>query len=846
MAVEANRGLQGLDEWRRQRQTVRGSLWVKVEEEDEEEEVWQGEEEEGEAGEEAEEGEESGGREKEVEQQEREDYFERVIKKVEKFKDERKAVAESRTTRGEAHKADCADLQGEEEAEPATDNDEDVVKIYCQDDYPTHVFRNLTEFRDSSVLTDLTLSTKEGESFRVHSPVLAAVSLRIRERLGDDERVSERKDASVGIHKWSVSLGAEVDAVGLKAVVDFAYTGLIPCLNKNTCHQIKAAARTLGAPRVLGLCKEEEKSSKTGGEGKEDTISAAEQMEVSLRSIRQLRADRVGCDVVLEALRGSLHVHRVMLAVCSDYFRGMFTSGMKESRQPRVTLPFLLASELEALIDCSYSGVLSISWSRVFELTIVALQLQHQPALSLSLKFLHQEMNALSCLDVASFAEAYGMVQLLEVADAFAMRQFQKVASVSKFTDLPAKKLLKFLNSRLLCVSSELDVFKAVVAWILAKPGKRRQLARELMKTVHFPLMTFKEFKEVQSMDMWSVHSLSKLYNAVFKDFCSSESQCRIYLPKDSLVLVGGDHISEDLGTRSISRDLWFVNSLRNHVGIKKAMEWRKLGEMPEPERFYHEVAVLRGQLYVFGGKKYYGIRDTLSNVYRFDPLENTWERLADMQEKRCSFSVAVLEGNIYAIGGHRDSEYTESVERYCPTGNSWSFRWPLDLPLAGHVAKVLHGRIFVSGGLSMDNQCLSSMFIYHPDAGSTYLSNMAQPRARHCMETLGQRLYVAGGMTVDDSMCIADLLACEVYDPVADSWTAFTSLPVPHVGAGGAVLEGKFYVLGGYSQVDYRDTVMVHRYDPGSHRWENMGQMPGPNNDIRASVLCLPPDVRL
>lgn len=44
------------------------------------------------------------------------------------------------------------------------------------------------------------------------------------------------------------------------------------------------------------------------------------------------------------------------------------------------------------------------------------------------------------------------------------------------------------------------------------------------------------------------------------------------------------------------------------------------------------------------------------------------------MQEKRCSFSVAVLEGSIYAIGGHRDSEYTESVEQYCSTGNSWRY----------------------------------------------------------------------------------------------------------------------------------------------------------------------------
>ncbi|XP_068443864.1 kelch-like protein 26 [Clinocottus analis] len=778
----------------------------------------------------------------------------------EKLTDEKKAVAESScTTQEERFQVDRSEFQREEEEstddeeaehppeEETGGNDEDVVKIYCEDDNLTDVFHTLTEFRDSSLLTDLTLSTKDGKSFHVHSPVLAAVSLRIRERLSQNNGDIERKDASVGLHRWSVSLGPEVDQVGLKAVVEFAYTGLILCLNQNTRQQIKAAAQTLGAPRVLDLCKEEEeRSTKTGVRGKDDVTSAAEEMKVSLRCIEKLRMERVGCDVVLEALGGSLHVHRVILAVSSDYFRGMFTLGMKESHQPFVTLPFLLASELEALIDSSYSGALSISWKCVFEITSIALQLQYRPALSLCLNFLHREINPRSCLDVASFAEAYEMARLLEAADDFVLQQFERVACISKFNDLPAKKLLKYLNSRSLCVSSELVVFKAVVAWIQAKPRKRLKLAKELMKTIHFSLMTFKEFKEVLLLNLWSDPSLAELYETVCKDFCSKESQCRIYPPKESLVLIGGDQISEDLGSRSISRELWFVNSLRNHTGIKKDMEWRKLAEMPEPERFSHEVAVLKGKLYVFGGKKYYGTSDNLSSVYRFDPYENSWESLAEMQEKRCSFSVVVLDGKIYAIGGHRDLEYIESVERYCPTGNSWSFTRPLHLPLAGHVAKALQGRIFVSGGLSRNFQCLASMFLYHPETGSTHLANMAEPRARHCMQTLAERLYVAGGITVDDNARAVDQLACEVYDPVDDSWTAFASLPVPHVGAGGAVLEGKFFVLGGYSQDDYSDTGMVHRYDPTAHRWENMGRMPGPNNDTQASVLRLPQDVRL
>lgn len=125
-------------------------------------------------------------------------------------------------------------------------------------------------------------------------------------------------------------------------------------------------------------------------------------------------------------------------------------------------------------------------------------------------------------------------------------------------------------------------------------------------------------------------------------------------------------------------------------------------------------------------------------------------------------------------------------------------------------------------------------------------MANMAKPRANHCMEALGERLYVAGGVTMGGIVHIMDQLSCEAYDPAADSWTAIASLSVPHVGAGSAVLEGKFYVLGGYSYEEYNDMTIVHRYDPGLQKWENVGRTPGPNNDIRASVLCLPPHFRL
>lgn len=135
-------------------------------------------------------------------------------------------------------------------------------------------------------------------------------------------------------------------------------------------------------------------------------------------------------------------------------------------------------------------------------------------------------------------------------------------------------------------------------------------------------------------------------------------------------------------------------------------------------------------------------------------------------------------------------------------------------------------------------------MFLYDPNRGGTYLADMASDRALHCMEALQGHLYVAGGVC-NLKKFYTDQQACEVYDPGANAWTVVASLPVPHVGAASTVLEGKIYILGGYSQDDYTETGLIHRFDPCTLRWQNMGTLPGAITDIRASLLRLPQHLR-
>ncbi|XP_034470851.1 kelch-like protein 33 [Hippoglossus hippoglossus] len=727
----------------------------------------------------------------------------------------------------------------------------DNVHIYHSERSSKEMFRALKELWDSSLLTDLTLNTENGSSLHVHSPVLAAVSSVLLQRLRDTR--GEHTDEDGGFHRWSVSLGSEVDPVGLQAVVEFAYTGVISPLNKDTTANVKAAAQALGVARVLEICNEEEGTREDGRAKKEERkISAVDEMKISLRSVEQLWADGVGCDVILDVDGTLHHVHRVILAASSDYFRGMFTCGMRESHLTCVALPFLVASDFQALIGCSYSGTLSLSWDCVFEITCTALQLQFQPALSLCLDFMRCEMEAESCLDIASFAEAYGMSELLEEANDFVLRNFWEVSSTAKFQDLPAEKLLDYLSCDGLCVPSELAVFRAVISWIEADPEERLGQAGRLMTAVRFPLMTFREFREVRAINLRLECFGNKeveLYGSALKEFGFSlpqpQDQWRVRRPKDALVLVGGDQLNPDMGQRIPSRELWFANSLRSGTGLVREMEWRRMGEMPDKPKFRHGVTAMDGKLYVIGGCYFYAKDNIMKSAHSYDPVQNSWKRLADMLEFRSNFSVVALERRLYAVGGDKEIDSNvHSVEMYNPDTDSWSFVQPLDRTLSGSAVTVVDGGIFVSGGFDCRYVCLASMFLYHPQRGTTYLADMAHDRAQHCMEALRGRLYVTGGVC-NLRAFYTNQQACEVFDPVTDSWTALASLPVPHVGAASAVLEEKIYILGGYCQDDYSESGLVHRFDPCTQRWENMGKLPGAVTDIRACLLRLPQHFR-
>lgn len=170
---------------------------------------------------------------------------------------------------------------------------EEHAQIYFSGTYPKEVFLVFKEFWDSSVLTDLTLVTTNEKSFQVHSTILAAVSSFIQDIL--------REDSNKYVQMRTVSLGPDVHHIGLKGVLEFAYTGCVLSLNKDSMILIRAAAQSMGVPRLLQLCDKNETNNE------EQNGLSVEQMKITAEAIQRMWADRVGCDVTLDMDGASFH-----------------------------------------------------------------------------------------------------------------------------------------------------------------------------------------------------------------------------------------------------------------------------------------------------------------------------------------------------------------------------------------------------------------------------------------------------------------------------------------------------------------------------------------------------------
>ncbi|XP_041440637.1 kelch-like protein 15, partial [Xenopus laevis] len=225
------------------------------------------------------------------------------------------------------------------------------------------------------------------------------------------------------------------------------------------------------------------------------------------------------------------------------------------------------------------------------------------------------------------------------------------------------------------------------------------------------------------------------------------------------------------------------------------------------------------------------------SKVFRYDPRQNSWLRMADMSVPRSEFAVGVIGRYVYAVAGRTRDETFYSTERYDIIENKWEFVDPYPVNKYGHEGTVLNYKFFITGGITSSSTS-KQVCVFDPSKEGTVeqrtrrtqvLTNcwenkckMNYARCFHKMISYNGKLYVFGGVCVilRASFESQGCPSTEVYDPDMDQWTILASMPIGRSGHGVAVLDNQIIVLGGLCyNGHYSDSILT--FDPEENKWK-------------------------
>jgi uncharacterized repeat protein (TIGR01451 family) len=269
--------------------------------------------------------------------------------------------------------------------------------------------------------------------------------------------------------------------------------------------------------------------------------------------------------------------------------------------------------------------------------------------------------------------------------------------------------------------------------------------------------------------------------------------------PGDRVLYAFGGMVSQTIGLTSTER--YDACSGR----------WDEMVPLPQP-RGYAQAVEIDGLYYVVGGVDQV-VTNTFNvhnSTYVYAPDLNTWTQLADLPQALGGVALATANGKLYAFGGFDSrgpgSGGVDTTYEYNPLNNVWLQRTSMlsgTRSLAG--AASWHGKIYVAGGRAniADEyvSMLNTMIVYDPvaDKWSAGTSMLTGAYAFGFVVAPDDGLYALGGRGQESSLYLR-------YDPVAARWEYLSTIYADDYrsGSSAAYSRGRLFLIGGNNQAPY------------------------------------------
>lgn len=221
---------------------------------------------------------------------------------------------------------------------------------------------------------------------------------------------------------------------------------------------------------------------------------------------------------------------------------------------------------------------------------------------------------------------------------------------------------------------------------------------------------------------------------------------------------------------------------------------WSAGPPMPGGGRGEVAAAAAGGKLYVFGGSATTAFRP-VAGAYAFDLQARTWTQLPDMPHARLGAAAAAVDHKIYVVGG--EGPGVGAIQVFDTVTGLWMTGAALPTP-RDHLAVVAwDGLIYAIGGRVRGTNVADADV--HDPARDIWerLLPMPKPRSGAAFGVWEGRIHVMGG---EDPRTIRGTVYDDhfVYDIATKVWDRAGAMSTPRHGVGGAVVDGRFFAIGG------------------------------------------------
>uniref|UniRef100_UPI00358FD896 kelch-like protein 30 isoform X2 n=1 Tax=Myxine glutinosa TaxID=7769 RepID=UPI00358FD896 len=579
-----------------------------------------------------------------------------------------------------------------------------------------------------------------------------------------------------------------------------------------------------------------------------------------LAGFDMLRQEVAFTDVTLMAGGQAFPCQRAVLALCSPYFRAMFSGEFLEVKATSVELPAVEPATLAMLLDFAYTGRLTINQDNVEAITEAAGHLQFTVVRQVCVRYLLQQIEPANCLGILEFAQRQGLLELAARAQAFLLEHLLAVAKEDEFLQLPASQLVGLLDSSSLRTRGGRRLVEAALIWAKA-PVRQVELSES-----NFGRSDYTDHSDCALVESCSVERSGNdtIKGEVIVAGCSTQgdavecdgtshtkmSHCDEDDDKRTQPSKNGGTVEGNLGNsntewnQSVDGELLttLASILRGaHLPsiptgdvqalvaadelLRASPECCRLLEdqVKQSEACREGSDIVREVLVVVGGRamedgegEIGAGRTRPHNTAFYEPKADEWHVLPDFPEyDKWGFAVTALNDSVYVTGGSRGSTENSwsTKQTWClnPAKGCWYPVAPMLRSRTNHAATALNGEMYSVGGSISD---MVEVERYNPYDDSwclvsptiKYVSNFT---ATGC----SGRLYIIGSCALKYTA-----LALQCYNPITDFWAVISSPFLPRYLSSprSASQHGLIYLIAD-------NTKKVYAYDPDVNMWQKV-----------------------